>query len=74
MCLNLETEFANIRILLSLSMKRVTRQVLTAHILREHVGGDPIDSPVVGVFHSPTIDVEYVLVSLNTITIFLRLL
>ena len=37
MCLNLETEFVNIWILMSLSMKRVTRQVLTAHTLREHV-------------------------------------
>ena len=34
---NLKTEFANIRISMSLSMKRVTRQVLTAHTLREHV-------------------------------------
>ena len=38
MCLNLEVGFANIRILMSLSMKRVTRQGLTAHTLREHVG------------------------------------
>ena len=36
-CLILKTEFANIQILMSLSMKRVTRQVLTAHTLREHV-------------------------------------
>ena len=37
MCPNLETEFVNIQILMSLSMKRVTRQVLRAHTLREHV-------------------------------------
>ena len=32
-------------------------------------GGNPIDSPTVSVPHSPTIDVEYVFVSSNTITI-----
>ena len=36
-------------------------------------GGDSIDPPTVGVSHSPTIDVEYVFVSSNTVTI-LRLL
>ena len=39
MYLNLKTEFANIQILMSLSMKRVSRQVLTAHILRERAEG-----------------------------------
>ena len=34
-------------------------------------GGELIDSPVVGVFHSPTIDAEYVFVSSNTITLFI---
>ena len=33
-------------------------------------GGDSIDSPTVGVSHSPTIDIEYVFVSSNTVTIF----
>ena len=33
-------------------------------------GGDPMDSPTVSVPHSPTIDVEYVFVSSNTVTIF----
>ena len=33
-------------------------------------GGESIDSPTVSVLHSPTIDVEYVFVSSNTITIF----
>ena len=33
-------------------------------------GGDPIDSPTVNVLHSPTIDVEYVFVSSNTVIIF----
>ena len=37
---NLETEFVNIQILMSLSMKRVIRQVLTAHTLKEHVEGN----------------------------------
>ena len=55
---------------MSLSMKRVTRQVLTAHTLREHVEENPIDSPTVSILHSPTIDVEYVFVSSNTITSF----
>ena len=32
--------------------------------------GELIDSPVVGVFHSPTIDAEYVFVSSNTVTLF----
>ena len=36
-------------------------------------GGDLIDPPTVGVSHSPTIDAEYVFVSLNIVTI-LRLL
>ena len=36
-------------------------------------GGDPMDSPTVSVPHSPTIDVEYVFVPSNTVTI-LRLL
>ena len=36
-------------------------------------GGESIDSPTVNVSHSPTIDVEYVFVSSNTVTI-LRLL
>ena len=36
-------------------------------------GGESIDSPTVSIFHSPTIDVEYVFVSSNTVT-FLRLL
>ena len=73
MCFNLKTEFANIQILMSLSVKRVSRQVLTAHILRERVEENLIDSPTVNVSHSPTIDVEYVFVSSNTVTI-LRLL
>ena len=33
-------------------------------------GGDLIDSPVVGVFHPPTIDAEYVFVSPNIVTLF----
>ena len=33
-------------------------------------GGDLIDSPVVSVSHSPTIDVEYVFVSSNIVTLF----
>ena len=36
-------------------------------------GGDLMDSPTVSFPHSPTIDVEYVFVSSNTVTI-LRLL
>ena len=36
-------------------------------------GGDPTDSPTVSILHSPTIDVEYVFVSSNTVTI-LRLM
>ena len=36
-------------------------------------GGESIDSPTVNISHSPTIDVEYVFVSSNTVTI-LRLL
>ena len=36
-------------------------------------GGDPMDSPIVSVPHSPAIDVKYVFVSSNTVTI-LRLL
>ena len=39
MCFNLKTEFVNIQILMFLSVKRVTRQVLTAHILRERAKG-----------------------------------
>ena len=31
-------------------------------------GGESIDSPTVSILHSPTIDVEYVFVSSNTIT------
>ena len=31
-------------------------------------GGESIDSPTVSIFHSPTIDVEYVFVSSNTVT------
>ena len=33
-------------------------------------GRELIDSPVVGVFHSPTIDAEYVFVSPNIVTLF----
>ena len=33
-------------------------------------GGESIDSPTVSTFHSPTIDVEYIFVSSNTVTIF----
>ena len=33
-------------------------------------GGESIDSPAVSISHFPTIDAEYVFVSLNTITIF----
>ena len=33
-------------------------------------GGDLIDPPSVGVSHSPTIDAEYIFVSLNTVIIF----
>ena len=33
-------------------------------------GGESIDSPIVSVSHSSTIDAEYVFVSSNTITIF----
>ena len=32
-------------------------------------GGDPMDSPTVNVLHSSAIDVEYVFVSSNTVTI-----
>ena len=35
----------------------------------EACGGDLMDSPTVSVLHSPTIDVEYVFVSSNTVTI-----
>ena len=37
MCFNLKSEFANIQMLMSLSMKKVSRQVLTVHILWERV-------------------------------------
>ena len=37
-------------------------------------GRELIDSHVVGVLHSPTINAEYVSVFLNTVTIFLTLL
>ena len=30
------------------------------HTFREHVGGEPMDSPVVSVSYSLTIDAEYV--------------
>ena len=33
-------------------------------------GGESIDSPAVSVSHPPTIDVEYVFVPSNTVTIF----
>ena len=33
-------------------------------------GRESIDSPVVGVFHSPTIDAEYVFVPPNIVTLF----
>ena len=33
-------------------------------------GGDLMDSPIVSVSHSSTIDTEYVFVSLNTVIIF----
>ena len=32
-------------------------------------GGDPMDSPIADVLHSSAIDVEYVFVSSNTVTI-----
>ena len=54
---------------MSLSMKKVSRQVLIAHTLRERVEENLMDSPTVSVPHSSTIDVEYVFVSSNTITI-----
>ena len=44
-------------------MKKVTRQVLTTHTPREHVGGELTDSPTVSVSHSPTIDAKYIFVS-----------
>ena len=33
-------------------------------------GRESIDSPVVGVFHSPTIDAEYAFVTSNIVTLF----
>ena len=36
-------------------------------------GGESIDSPTGSVLHSPTIDVEYVFVSSNTVTIIISL-
>ena len=71
---NLKTEFANIRILMSISMKRVTRPSVDSTHTQGACGGESIDSPAVSVSHFPTIDAEYVFVSSNTITIFLRLL
>ena len=73
MCLNLKTEFTNIQMLMSLSVKKsVKAGVDSTHTLGA-CGGESIDSPTVNVSHSPTIDVEYVFVSSNTVTI-LRLL
>ena len=67
--LNLKTEFVNIQILMSLSVKRVSRQSVDSTHTQGACGGDPMDSPTVSIPHSPTIDVEYVFVSSNTVTI-----
>ena len=37
-------------------------------------GGESIDSPIVGVFHSPTINVKYVFVCSNIVTLFVTTL
>ena len=58
-------------ILISLSFKHeesVKVGVDSTHTLGA-CGGESIDPPTVNVSHSPTIDVEYVFVSSNTVTI-----
>ena len=67
---NLETEFVNTQILMSLSMKRVDKASADSTHTQGACGGESIDSPAVSVSHFPTIDVEYIFISLNTVTIF----
>ena len=73
MCPNLKTEFyeyPNVNVFKH--EESVKAGVDSTHTLGA-CGGESIDSPTVNVSHPPTIDVEYVFVSSNTVTI-LRLL
>ena len=55
--------------LMSLSVKRVSKAGVDSTHTLGVCGGESIDSPTVSVSDSPTIDVEYVFVSSNTVTI-----
>ena len=73
MCLNFENriyEYPNVNVFKH--EESVKAGVDSTHTLGA-CGGESIDSPTANVSHSPTIDVEYVFVSSNTVTI-LRLL
>ena len=69
MCFNLKTVFANISNINVFKHEESDKASVDSTHTQGACGGDPIDSPTVSVLHSPTIDVEYVFVSSNTVTI-----
>ena len=69
MCLILKTVFVNIQILMSFKYEESDKASVDSTHTQGACGGESIDSPTVSILHSPTIDVEYVFVSSNTVTI-----
>ena len=60
----------NIQILMSFKQDESDKASVDITQTQGACGGEPIDPPTVNVLHSPTIDVEYVFVSSNTVIIF----
>ena len=76
---NLKTEFANIQMLMFFLFfifkhEESDKVSVDSTHTQGACGGESIELPIVSASHSSTIDAEYVSVSSNTITIFLRLL
>ena len=66
----LKIEFANFQISIVFKHEESDKASVDSTHTQGACGGESIDSPTVSILHSPTIDVEYVFVSSNTVTIF----
>ena len=69
MCSNLKTEFCEYSNITVFKREESDKASVDSTHTQGACGGDSIDLPIVNVPHSPTIDVEYVFVSSNTVTI-----
>ena len=70
---NLRIEFCEYSIITVFKHEESVKTGVDSTHTQGACGGDLIDPPTMGASHSPTIDAEYVFVSLNIVTV-LRLL